>query len=80
MKGQIINPDGTIEAVEYEGREPTLQEMQDIVGGNIEIASVLNEQEEHVHMIVNEEGLIHGRSDFCHKDLVLGVDMWLILV
>lgn len=59
MKGHIIKTDGQLEDVAFEG-EPTLKAMQEIVGGNIELVKVLTDTDEVVHMIVNEEGLIHG--------------------
>ena len=59
MKGTIIHTDGSEVPIEFDG-EPTLKEMQDIVGGMIEFVSVRNECGDPTHMIVNEEGLLIG--------------------
>ncbi len=56
MKSRWIQPDGT-ETIQHLRQEPTLRDMQDFVGGNIEIVNVLY-LGKRCHMVVHEEGLI----------------------
>lgn len=56
MKAHLIQPDGSAEIVEYNG-EPTLDQMRDFIGDNIEFVSVLF-QDKPAHMIVDEMGAL----------------------
>lgn len=52
---RIIKADGTITDYKPAGKRITLEEMQKIVGGYIEIVSLRSEKK---RMVVNEEGAI----------------------
>jgi len=52
---RIIYADGCIEDYKPKGKRVTLEEMQKVVGGYIEIVSLASEKK---RMVVNEEGAI----------------------
>lgn len=58
MKIHILNPDGTTIILPV-NKEPTLEELQTIVGGHIERV-VVKFNNETTDMIINEEGKIHN--------------------
>lgn len=55
-KVRVIRADGTRE--ELEDREPTLEELQEVVGGYIEIVRSYQDLDE--VLVVNEEGRLKG--------------------
>lgn len=52
----ILKADGTREPFEFEGSEPSLTELQEAVGGTIDIVRLDGEQS----MVVHDEGLIRN--------------------
>ena len=52
----VLNLNGTISMIDISNKDMLLATMQSIVGGYIEVASVINDKA----VIVNEEGRIYG--------------------
>ena len=58
-KAIVMTTDGDVSIKYFENDKPTLKEMQDIVGGHIELVHLsLSEI-----MVVNEEGLLNGLDE-----------------
>ena len=52
-KAMLIKADGTVATHYFGGKMPTLKEMQNLVGGNIELVRFSNSET----MVVDEEGM-----------------------
>ena len=56
MKATILRTDGTEEEFKFKGKHPRLKEMQDVVGGYIELVYLPQGK----CMVINEEGKLLG--------------------
>ena len=68
----VIEPNGTLIYVDLNSQEAKLDELQDLVGGYIEIYPTNNE---HFYYLVDEEGLLKGKELNKTAHDVLGIDV-----